>query len=148
MNEEKTTQWRNLAWIKILFPEPVSRLWAYIFVYIFHSKAPYWDVTDSLWFQGRIKKMVREIHKLLWYCQKEKWQYYMLKGFPDSCDRLSLKVEKCFAESLIQFAMQNLPIGKHGTVKSTKCFFYTVQPIPFILLQSTCKWYATLLTVI
>lgn len=53
--------------------------------------------------------MVREIHKLLWYSQKEKWQYYMLKGFLDSCDRLSLKVQQCFAESLLEFAMQRSP---------------------------------------
>lgn len=110
--KKKKNQLRNSAWIKFFFLEPVSRLWAYIFAYIFHSKASYWQVIDSLWFQGRIKKMVREIRKLLWYCQKEKLQYYMPKGFRDSCDRLSLKFEQCFADSLHEFAMQNLPICK------------------------------------
>lgn len=79
---------------------------------LFCYKAPHQNVTDSLWFQGRIKKMVREMHKLLCYCQKEKWQYYMLKGFPDSQDRLSLEIKQCFAESLVEFAVQNLPICK------------------------------------
>lgn len=75
--------------------------------------------------------MVREIHKLLWYCQKEKWQHYLLKSFPDSCDRLSLKAELTTNALLSPFLSLQCKIsqfasfGKRSQLNRLNAFFFT-----------------------
>lgn len=81
--------------------------------------------------------MVREIYKLLWYCQKEKWQHYLLKGFPDSCDRLSLKAKLTTNALLSPFLSLQCKIsqfasfGKCSQLNRLNAFFYIYQFLLF-----------------